>query len=186
MKPFTPGSGLFDLLKVPSGGILILAAQPAKFGSVKQALEAYHGAGARLLVTLLPDHELNALGLQAVRESCEATGLPWAHCPIEDFSAPGLEFERGWRGIASRVHSLLDRGEGVALHCRAGLGRTGTVAARVLMERGLSAKDAIHLVRQTRSGSIETAAQEDYLQHYASISMSAKDGALVPDKGVPG
>jgi len=61
------------------------------------------------------------------------------------------------------VHALLDRGDSVALHCRAGLGRTGTVAARVLLERGLNVQAAVDLVRQARPGAIETQVQEAYL-----------------------
>jgi ADP-ribosyl-[dinitrogen reductase] hydrolase len=63
------------------------------------------------------------------------------------------------------IFDTLNHGHAVALHCWAGLGRAGTVAARILMEReGMSADEAIAYVRQARPGSIETAAQVDYLQ----------------------
>ncbi|MFZ4478800.1 MAG: dual specificity protein phosphatase family protein [Rhodoferax sp.] len=178
-------SELFSLLEVPAGGLLILSAQPSKFGAVEQALAAYRAAGARHLISLLPDHELLTLGLQSMQDRCAQSGLTWAHCPIDDFSAPGPVFEQHWNGIASRVHSLLDHGEGVALHCRAGLGRTGTVAARILIERGLSASDAIRLVRQTRPGSIETATQEHYLQRHFSQPASGRELSGTASAGVP-
>jgi len=167
-----PEAELFNLLDVPAGGHLILSAQPAKFRELDQALAAYRRAGARLVVTLLPNQELQSLGLQSLPDRCAPYGLTWAHCPIDDFCPPGPAFEQHWNGVASKVQSLLDKGEGVALHCRAGLGRTGTVAARILIERGLCASDAIGLVRQTRPGSIETTAQEEYLRHFASQSAS--------------
>jgi len=166
--PSTQDSELFNLLDVPAGGRLILSAQPAKFGALDQAIAAYRRSGARLVVTLLPDQELKSLGLQSLLDHCARHDLTWAHCPIDDFSPPGPAFEQQWNGVATTVTSLLDRGDGVALHCRAGLGRTGTVAALILIERGLSASDAIGLVRQTRPGSIETMAQEEYLRHFAS------------------
>jgi ADP-ribosyl-[dinitrogen reductase] hydrolase len=181
---FVPGSELFNSLDVPAGGHLILSAQPAKLGALDPVLASYRAANAKLVVSLLPHDELLAVGLQSMAESCLQSGLTWAHCPIDDFSPPGLLFEKNWKVIAPQVHSLLDQGEGVVLHCRAGLGRTGTVAARILIERGLSAPDAIRLVRQVRPGSIETSSQEDYLQQYAAQSESAqkifyeaKDGA---------
>lgn len=63
------------------------------------------------------------------------------------------------------IFDTLNHGHAVALHCWAGLGRAGTVAARILMEReGMRADEAIAYVRQARPGSIETAAQVDYLQ----------------------
>ena len=49
------------------------------------------------------------------------------------------------------------------LHCYAGLGRTGTIASLILMQYGLSARDAIRQVRAVRPGSIETLEQEHYL-----------------------
>ena len=51
-------------------------------------------------------------------------------------------------------------GEPVAVCCGAGLGRTGTVLAAVLVRRGLPAREAIHEVRAQRPGSIETPEQE--------------------------
>ena len=172
--PFVPGSALFNILDAPAGGHLILSAQPAKLGALDLALASYRAASAKLVVSLLPREELLALDLQSMEKSCMLSGLMWAHCPIDDFSPPGPLFEKNWNAIASQIHSLLDQGEGVVLHCRAGLGRTGTVAARILIERGLSAPDAIQHVRRVRPGSIETLSQEDYLKQYADQPESSR------------
>lgn len=160
----TVASPLFDTLPVPQGGCLILSAQPASLGSTSEALQAYRQAGAELLVSLLPEHEILALGLASLAEDCSAQGLLWAHCPIDDFSAPDEAFEVRWLAVSAKVHTLLDQGLAVALHCRAGLGRTGTIAARILMERGMQLEPAIELVRQVRRGAIETERQEAYLR----------------------
>ena len=140
-----------------------MSAQPASRGPMRQALASYRAAGAGLLVSLLPAHELSALGLQSLAEECSQAALRWANCPIDDFAAPAAAFEAAWQHIAPTVHALLDRGDSVALHCRAGLGRTGTVAARILLERGLEVQAAVDLVRQARPGAIETQVQEAYL-----------------------
>ncbi len=152
-------------MRVPRGGVLLLSAQPAKFGSVEQALASYGQSGVRLVVSLLPDHEMSALGLQLLPQQCDSANMTWAHCPIEDFSVPGPVFEQAWQDVAPALHALLNADQCVALHCRAGLGRTGTVAARILVERGMSAGDAIRCVRQARPGAIETAEQKAYLLH---------------------
>ena len=150
---------------------------------MREALDAYQGAGARLLVSLLPDHELRSLGLQSLAAECEQRALPWVHCPIEDFSPPGEEFERCWNAVKRQVHSALDKGEGVALHCRAGIGRTGTIAARILIERGVPVQQAIICVRQTRPGSIETASQEAYLKRLTVSFASLDSGATTLNGG---
>lgn len=47
----------------------------------------------------------------------------------------------------------------LTLHCMGGAGRSGTVAARLLMYFGLPASDAVQRVRAARPGAIETRAQ---------------------------
>lgn len=178
-------SEIFDFLAIPGGGRLILSAQPAKFGNLDQVLAAYRTAGAQLLISLLPDHELLSLQLTSMQERCARVGLQWAQCPIDDFSVPGELFEQRWSATALGLHSLLNQGAGVALHCRAGLGRTGTVAARVLIERGLSAPVAMQLVRQARPGSIETSTQEDYLLGFRPVYSLGSDVLGKASGGVP-
>ena len=59
---------------------------------------------------------------------------------------------------------MLAEGLSVFIHCRGGLGRAGTVAARLLIELGeADAAIAIARVREVRPGAIETTAQENHL-----------------------
>ena len=54
-------------------------------------------------------------------------------------------------------------GESVVVHCRGGLGRTGLVAARLLVELGESPVSALVRVRAARPGAVETVEQEKYV-----------------------
>ena len=56
---------------------------------------------------------------------------------------------------------------GVAVHCGAGLGRTGTVVAAYFVTRGLGPREAIVKVRDLRPGSIETVEQERAVEAFA-------------------
>ena len=60
--------------------------------------------------------------------------------------------------------SRLEAGEKVFLHCRAGLGRSGTITAALLISGGMMPDDAIRAVRAVRPGAIETSGQVDWLQ----------------------
>lgn len=72
--------------------------------------------------------------------------------------------------IDNECKSLLEaarQGKRIFIHCRGGLGRTGTLAGRLLIENGLEPEAAINEVREARKGAIETALQEYYLLYKA-------------------
>ena len=83
--------------------------------------------------------------------------------PIRDVDIPDRDFEGNWLKSGPRLRTILANGGKVLLHCRGGIGRTGTIAARLLVEFGFKPSDAIALVRRTRPGTIETSAQEQYV-----------------------
>ena len=92
--------------------------------------------GAAAVVTLVESHELTMLGVPDLGERIEARGMQWHHLPIVDLDAPGLDFEVAWRQVAAQLCQLLRDGNRILVHCRGGRGRTGTVAAVMLMELG--------------------------------------------------
>jgi ADP-ribosyl-[dinitrogen reductase] hydrolase len=165
LVPLPDGCGRLALLACP--GLAGLGAMAGGRGAdaVAQAavrdMAALKERGATLLLTLLGDEELAFLDLPTSRLAALAgdAGLAWAQAPIGDFGAPAAAFESAWPKLGADVHARLDRGETVGIHCRAGLGRTGTVAARILVERSIDADAAINLVRRCRPGTLETAAQ---------------------------
>jgi ADP-ribosylglycohydrolase len=89
--------------------------------------------------------------------------MRWFHLPIKDVSTPDAEFERRWEIEGEEIGTLLRGGRDVLVHCRGGLGRAGTIAARLLVEFGMEPAKAIRQVREARPGAIETSAQERYV-----------------------
>ncbi len=128
-------------------------------------LDAVRTWGATAVVSLTEKHEMELLGVADLETAVAARGMEWFHLPIPDVTAPGEEFEQRWYTAGARLRSLLIDGESVFIHCRGGLGRAGTVAARLLIELGITGADtAIAQVRTVRPGAIETRAQEDHLR----------------------
>ena len=90
-------------------------------------------------------------------------GLLTKHFPIEDLKAPTLHQVN--QAIAM-ISSCLNRDIPVAVHCLAGLGRTGTILACYLVGQGVSADKAIKTIREWRPGSIEVLEQEAVVYEY--------------------
>jgi hypothetical protein len=67
--------------------------------------------------------------------------------PIANFSAPSA---RQVMPIVKMIVDRLESGEGVLVHCAAGQGRAGTIAACVLIALGQSTGDAVRTVASNR------------------------------------
>ncbi len=90
--------------------------------------------------------------------------LDYLHLPILDFNAPSQE------QIDQAVEFLnrqVERERATLVHCRAGIGRTGTLLACFLVGQGMDPADAIAEVRRRRPGSCEVYAQEYAVHQFA-------------------
>ncbi|XP_031436444.1 dual specificity protein phosphatase 23b isoform X1 [Clupea harengus] len=99
-------------------------------------------------------------------DTCPALTLH--HIKIHDFCAPTFDQIHRFLTIVEEANA---KGEGVAVHCMHGHGRTGTMLACYLVKmRKISGIDAINEIRRIRSGSIETSEQEKtVVQFYQQI-----------------
>ncbi len=105
-------------------------------------------------------------------------GMLGLSVPVPDMSPPT---ERQLDHILSTIKKANSSGMGVALHCAAGYGRTGTVLAAYFVTVGLSARAALRKVRDLRPGSVETAEQELAIERYATNHGRGSDYAAEED-----
>jgi protein-tyrosine phosphatase len=83
-------------------------------------------------------------------------GERWIEFPIRDRSVPADT--PAFLALLDRLNTLVQRPATVAVHCAAGVGRTGTVAASLLVRMGLPPDHAVELIEHAGSEP-ETAGQ---------------------------
>ena len=96
--------------------------------------------------------------------------LKWIHMPIADLKAPDHEFKKKWITTKTLLKNDLLKGNNIVLHCKGGIGRSGTIAALILIEHGEENANAIKCVRKKRQGAIENELQEQFGLDYRTIS----------------
>ena len=121
--------------------------------------------GIQVLVSLtehpLPRHWINDAGLMAV------------NVPVPDMEPPS---DRQLDHVLDTIQKANAADMGVAIHCAAGLGRTGTVLAAYFVASGLSPREAVEKVRDLRPGSVETVEQERAIERFAARASRREEG----------
>ena len=176
LKAQLTGPLRIDHVATPGGGTLGMVHCPGRCVSPWQRdlsadIAAIRDWGASSVVSLVRGSEFALLGVPEFPRAMLLSGLGWHHIPIEDMSIPSDQTLKAWRQSGQEILDALKGGQRVVLHCAAGLGRTGTMAAKMLVGFGVSPEDAIASVRQARPGPIETAAQEQYIRTGAPLPL---------------
>ena len=133
--------------------------------NLRRDLAACKEWGASGIVTFNLHEELDGLGVGDLGHHFMESGFWWRQLPITDMSVPDQEFEEVWAVEGKQIKASLVAGERVILHCLAGLGRTGMIAARLLVDMGMSPELAVAEVRKVRPRAIQTDNQEMYVHN---------------------
>lgn len=115
-------------------------------------------------VLLVEDHELQMLGVPTLADVMAAHGIELIRHSIVDTRVP--DDPTTLRQSLDLIRVRLAAGRTVAIACRGGVGRTGTVVGCLLRDGGLDAKAAIALTRASRHGTIENDDQERFVENW--------------------
>ena len=127
------------------------------------ALDQLRLAGAHGVLTLMTEAELARLALSQLGPQVEASGMRWFHLPIEDDQAPDAAFEQAWQQALPQLTGLLREGKHLVIHCKGGSGRTGLVAAALLVSLGQPQQEAMAAIRAHRPKAFTLAVHRQWL-----------------------
>ena len=136
-----------------------------------EELNNFSSLNSSTVVTLVEDNEIEKLcDKKFFVRKIYSHNLKWIHMPIADLKSPDHKFMDKWQTTKVLLKNDLIEGMNIVLHCMGGKGRSGTIAAILLIEFGEKHEDAIEIVREKRKGAIETKEQEDFIISYKNIS----------------
>lgn len=129
------------------------------------ALEEYQRVAVTTIVMLASDKECMIKADRNLRQLYTEQAYKVLYFPIEDFSTPPSldELDRAINEVLETIRNK----ENVAIHCSAGIGRTGLfVACLATKVLNCGGDDAIRWVRKYIPGAVETAEQEELVKIY--------------------
>lgn len=121
-----------------------------------EVLRTLYQDGFRTIISLIPNREIK---LNYDVQKATEMGYIWRSIPIPGGAGPSHNKIRQFLEI---LNEALHRGK-IVIHCQGGHGRTGTMGAAYWISKGLTAENAIGLVRQANPLAVESPEQKDCL-----------------------
>jgi atypical dual specificity phosphatase len=128
-------------------------------------IHTYHQYDIAVVVMLVGVQESIRRAGRNLLEVYSEEGFKVIHLPIPDFGIPSKE------SLDVAIDALLDylsKGENAAVHCNAGIGRTGTfLACLAKRTHAITVGEAVNWIRQYLPEAVETPEQALFVQNYS-------------------
>lgn len=149
-----------------SVGRLAIMARPRAGEWLRDEIDGWRSVGIESVVSLLEASEVHELELGEETRCCEVSGIEFLSFPIRDRGVPTST--AATRALVDRLVSKLQAGSTVAIHCRAGIGRSSLIAACVLQKLGVEPDKAFGIIGRARGIAVpDTAEQREWLAVFA-------------------
>ena len=156
-------------IDAPRAGRLAIMARPRSGDWLADEIAGWKQAGIDTVVSLLEPEEAAELGLSLEAELCGAEKIEFVAFPIPDRGVPVSLREA--TTLVESVRARLAAGKAVAVHCRAGIGRSALVAACALTRFGYEASEAFALIAASRGLTVpDTDAQRDWVVSFGNAA----------------
>jgi protein-tyrosine phosphatase len=163
-SPWGPGPRWIDA--VP-GVRLALMQRPTAGSGLAREISLLAAQRVDVVVSLLEQNEASELGLSDEEAVCTGHGIDFLAFPIADRGVPNNL--PAFSSLVELLARLLSEGKGVVVHCRAGIGRSGLVAACVLLRFGVAPEEVFAIVSEARGLRVpDTDEQANWTLNFAS------------------
>jgi len=150
----------------PWPGQLAIVGRPRGNDWLMDEVQNWHQAGVEVIVSLLTDSENVELGLTEESQIAKDQGLDFIRFPIEDYSVP--KSEESVLKLTRKLDTLLSDGRCVGIHCRQSVGRSGLIAACLLVVGGETPAVAFEKTKIGRRALVpDTMAQREWVYSLA-------------------
>jgi protein-tyrosine phosphatase len=135
--------------------------EPPTVDAVEAGVRAWRASGVGFVLSLIEDWEVprRAPGLF---EALAHARINLRRYPIADFGVPSEM--AGFGRVLGELGERLASGDGILVHCNAGLGRTAVVLASILRAHGLVSDPVTELRRIYRPTAMQEPLQEAFVR----------------------
>jgi hypothetical protein len=160
-------------INLPKAGRLAIMARPRAGDWLDDEISGWRAQGIDIVISLLEQEEVIELGLQREAGLCRAQGMEFLSFPIADRGVP--ESLRDAVALAQALSTKIDEGRAVAVHCRAGIGRSSLIAACALVCCGSDPAAAFQVIGEARGVSVpDTEGQRDWVMAFRESAIATR------------
>ena len=152
----------FVRIPLPAKGKLFVSPMPyGPYDTANQLLRTYRRARIKAVIPLVTEDEIAKKAKRNLFKAYTREGIEILHYPVPDLTSPKREDVLA--AVAALEEHLCVAGTNVAVHCNAGIGRTGVIVSCVVQR-------LMHLPVEEIS---------DYLRQYMMIDMTDEQRRFV-------
>ena len=145
-----------------------IMARPRSADWLEDEILGWKSVGLAKVVSLLEPSEVGELGLEAEASLCAAHSINFEVFPIADRGTPN--HPTAFLSVAAELASNVRSGSAVAVHCRAGIGRSGLLGACVLSYLGVARDETFAMLTRARGVTVpDTASQVEWLKNFCEV-----------------
>ena len=147
-------------------GSIIMMPKPPGGSQLSAYIQFLKSRNIDVVVSLLQYDEVESHSLLYEGIECEESAIEFINFPIKDHSTP--QFFVPFNQLIEQLVKRIALKKNLARHCYAGIGRTGLIAASILIKMGLQVDEALIKLSRARGLRVpETIQQITWLHRHA-------------------